>query len=73
MKYEYDIVVVGGGFSGACAGICAAREGKRVLLVEKYNCMGGVAAFNLINPFMPYKTAGRELVAEIEEKGYDSL
>ena len=65
MKYEYDIVVVGGGFAGACAGISAAREGKRVLLIEKYNCMGGVAAFNLINPFMPYKTAGRELSSGI--------
>ncbi|MBQ9785594.1 MAG: FAD-dependent oxidoreductase [Clostridia bacterium] len=53
---HYDIVVVGGGFAGAAAGISAARRGKNVLLIEKYNCMGGAAAFDLVNPFMPYWT-----------------
>jgi hypothetical protein len=49
---KYEIVVVGGGFAGAAAAIAAARQGNRVLLVEKYNCLGGAAAFDLVNPFM---------------------
>ena len=51
---HYDIIVVGGGFAGAAAAIAAAREGKRVRLIEKYNCLGGAAAFDLVNPFMRY-------------------
>ena len=49
---HYDIIVIGGGFSGVAAAIAAAREGKKVRLIEKYNCLGGAAAFDLVNPFM---------------------
>ncbi len=58
-RYSYDVVVIGGGFAGAAAGICAARRNKKVLLIEKYNCMGGAAAFDLVNPFMAYWTWSR--------------
>ncbi len=56
MKNHFGIIVVGGGFAGAAAAISAAREGSDVLLIEKYNCLGGAAVFNLINPFMPFST-----------------
>ena len=52
MKDTYEIVVVGGGFAGAAAAIMAARQGLDVLLIEKYNCLGGAAAYDLVNPFM---------------------
>lgn len=52
----YDVIVVGGGFAGVAAAIAAARHGADVLLVEKYNCLGGAAAFDLVNPFMRYWT-----------------
>lgn len=56
-KYPiYDVLVVGGGFAGAAAAIAAARRGASVLLIEKYNCLGGAAAFDLVNPFMRYWT-----------------
>ena len=59
---HYDIIVIGGGFSGVAAAIAAAREGKKVRLIEKYNCLGGAAAFDLVNPFMRYwdYTEGRK-------------
>lgn len=53
---KYNIVVVGGGFSGFAGAVAAARQGKSVLLIERFNCLGGVAAYNLVNPFMPYWT-----------------
>ncbi len=56
MKTHFGVIVLGGGFAGAAAAIAAARDGADVLLIEKYNCLGGAAAFNLINPFMPYTT-----------------
>ena len=60
MKNKYDIIVVGGGFAGAAAAISAGRLGKSVLLIEKYNCMGGAACYDLVNPFMPYATTDPE-------------
>lgn len=54
MRNRYDIIVAGGGFSGVCAAVAAARKNKKVLLVEKFNCLGGAAVFDLVNPFMRY-------------------
>ena len=51
---NYDVLVAGGGFAGIGAAVGAAREGKKVLLVEQYGCLGGAACHNLVNPFMKY-------------------
>ena len=53
---KYDVAVIGGGFSGVAAAIAAAREGVKVLLIEKGNCLGGAAVNSLVNPFMYYWT-----------------
>ena len=53
---EYDVVVVGGGFSGVAAAISAARGGASVLLIEQSNCLGGAAVNCLVNPFMKWHT-----------------
>lgn len=53
---QYDVIVVGGGFSGTAAAIAAARWGMEVLLIEKSNCFGGAAVNCLVNPFMYYWT-----------------
>lgn len=49
---KYDLIVAGGGLSGAAAAIGAAREGLKVLLVEKNGCLGGAMSHNLVYPFM---------------------
>jgi len=54
--YTYDVIVVGGGFSGVAAAVAAARRGQKTLLLERGNALGGAAAHNLVNPFMPYWT-----------------
>ena len=38
---SFDVVVVGGGFSGVCAAIAAAREGAKVALVQNRPVFGG--------------------------------
>lgn len=45
---KYDIVVIGGGTSGAPATIAAARKGASVLLVEYLEGLGGTGTLGLI-------------------------
>ncbi len=45
---EYDVVVIGGGTGGAPAGIGAARQGAKVLVVEYLHGLGGVGTTGLI-------------------------
>lgn len=54
MVENYDIIVAGGGISGAMAAIAAGREGKRVLLIERDGCLGGAATSGLVYPFARY-------------------
>ena len=53
---KYDVAVIGGGFAGTAAALAAAREGARVIIIEKSNCLGGAAVNCLVSPFMPYFT-----------------
>ena len=40
---ETDVLVVGGGPSGLCAAVSAARAGSKVILMERYGYLGGMA------------------------------
>ncbi len=41
---NYDIIVIGAGCGGLTAAACAAKEGKKVLLLERHNSPGGFAS-----------------------------
>ncbi len=53
MKYEYDVIVAGGGVAGCAAALSVVREGKSVLLIEKTLTFGGLGTIGLINFFVP--------------------
>lgn len=48
---EYDVVVIGGGTGGAPAGIGAARQGAKTLVVEYLNGLGGIGTLGLIGKY----------------------
>ena len=49
IAYEADVAVLGGGPAGLAAAVAAAREGARVILVEKNGYMGGNATAGLLS------------------------
>ena len=55
---DCDVLVAGGGLSGICAAIAAAREGAKVVLVQNRSRLGGNASMEVkmhplgINPKM---------------------
>ena len=54
LNTDYDVIVVGGGFAGTAAAVSAAREGAKVLLLEKSGFLGGAAGNCYVHPFMGY-------------------
>ena len=48
---NYDIIVSGGGVAGIAAALAAAREDKKVLLIEKNCILGGLATSGLFFAF----------------------
>lgn len=44
LTYETDLCVVGGGISGLCAALAAARHGARVVLIQDRPVLGGNAS-----------------------------
>ena len=76
VRHRYDVVVAGGGTSGLCAAIAAARGGARTLLVERYAFCGGNATIYL--PLLSFldqqgneviKGIGKEIIDRVIELG----
>lgn len=65
---QTDVAVVGGGPGGLGAAIMAARRGARVVLLERYGVVGGMAAVGEISPFMGNHVDGISLDAPIYEE-----
>jgi ribulose 1,5-bisphosphate synthetase/thiazole synthase len=60
---EYDVVVIGGGTSGAPSAISAARMGMKVLVVEYLEGLGGLGTLGLIGK--PYHGRKVGFAAEV--------
>jgi len=79
---HYDVLVAGGGVAGVAAALSARRHGKKVLLIEKSNLLGGLATIGLINLFVPMCNGrGKVIIRGMAEEllrlsikyGYDSI
>jgi len=49
---KYDLIVIGGGTSGVAAAVSGARNGIKVLLIEKNSFLGGTMTGALVTPMM---------------------
>ncbi len=61
-----DVIVCGGGTSGAVAAIAAAREGAKTLVVESSTCLGGIGTGGTIHVY--YHGVAGGLQDEIDSK-----
>ncbi len=58
----YDLIVIGGGTSGCATAINAAKNGLKVLIVEKNSFLGGSMTGSLVMPMMKnFLTNGTDL------------
>ncbi|MBQ3549481.1 MAG: FAD-dependent oxidoreductase [Clostridia bacterium] len=48
-----DVLVAGGGFGGISAALAAARQGKKVILIEKEYILGGLGTAGIVTIYLP--------------------
>jgi hypothetical protein len=58
----YDVLVVGGGISGAMAAIGAARAGAKTLVLEKYGFLGGMLTAAGVGPMMSFHAGEQQVI-----------
>jgi len=67
------LVVIGGGPGGVAASIGAARMGCKVILIERYGFLGGMATAGAVHPWMDYHSGNKLLVGGIFAEIVDKL
>ncbi|MFC1508851.1 FAD-dependent oxidoreductase [Candidatus Omnitrophota bacterium] len=73
-KKRYDVVIIGGGVSGAAAAIASARHGAQTLVIEQHGFMGGALTAMGVGPMMSFHNgAGKQLVKGIPQELVDRL
>lgn len=65
---KYDCIVGGAGPAGICAAVRLARNGKKVLLIEKNAIIGGTNILSLVGPFMTYHDNGKQIIGGLADE-----
>ena len=69
-----DVLVVGGGSAGLSAAVAAARQGADVLLLERFNYLGGLATGGLIILLLTMDDGdGRQVIAGLCQEIVDRM
>lgn len=64
-----DVLVAGGGIAGIAAALAAARQGKKVILLERGYMLGGLATAGLVTIYLPLCDGmGRQVSFSIAEE-----
>ncbi|MGF7145385.1 ribulose 1,5-bisphosphate synthetase/thiazole synthase [Anaerotaenia torta] len=72
-REQYDVIVCGGGTSGVMAALSAARNGMRVLILEKNAYFGGANTAAMVSPLMTFHAGKRQVVKGIAQEIIDRL
>lgn len=77
---KYDVIIAGGGVSGAVSAIAAGRLGANVLVVEQNGYLGGTLTGCGVGPMMTFHAGEKqvirgimeEIVERLADRGYSS-
>ena len=70
---KFDVVVAGGGPSGVIAGIAAARNGAKTIIVEAHGYLGGMLTAGGVGPMMSFHAGDKLVIAGIANEVIDRL
>ncbi len=65
---NYDVVIVGGGISGVMAGVQAALENAKTLIIERFSSLGGMLTNGGVNPMMTFHAGEKQVVQGLPEE-----
>jgi NAD(P) transhydrogenase len=70
-EFDYDLICIGSGPAGQRAAVQAAKLGKRVAVIEKQRCVGGVCIETGTIPSKTFREAVRSFSARSSDAGAD--
>jgi ribulose 1,5-bisphosphate synthetase/thiazole synthase len=70
---EVDVLVCGGGPAGIAAGITAARNGAKTLVVERYGYLGGMVTGSYVTYYMGFGNGREQVIHGIAQETVDRL
>ena len=73
VRYQTDVLVVGGGPAGVAAALAAARQGASVRLIEAHSCLGGMGTAGRVPAFMQFTDGVNFLADGIGRQILDAL
>ena len=71
-RHEYDLICIGSGPAGQRAAIQAAKLGKKTVVIEKQQCIGGVCIETGTIPSKTFREAVRRLYTQPHLDGADT-
>ena len=66
---DVDVLVCGGGPAGVGAAIRAGRMGADVMLIEAFDCLGGIATAGMMSHWTGHSSS--KVLAEIFKRSYE--
>lgn len=70
---HWNVIVCGGGLTGVCAAVAAARNGARTLLIERDAGLGGTMTSALVGPMMTFHSPHRQMIGGLAQEVVDLL
>lgn len=68
---HYDVIVAGGGPAGCAAAVAAARQGRKVLLIEATGMLGGMGTSGMVPSWSPFTDGEKVIYRGLAKEVFD--